>query len=162
MRISLISGCVALILLPVQVLSFERPLFEEYSRPGERFAFQDAKAVQQGAENYICTFKQGRYPSWISDKIAFSLNGTGSATVTNGVLAKFDRAPKSASASRGAGKNLSVRWTVRNARDKDNRHAAILSYELKLNRQTGVARVYMRPGGNYRNAFNGKGQCDLR
>ncbi len=146
--------------------SSSRQGFSEFEAPGERFAFVDLAPSQRGAVNFICSFPWNPANGWVAEKIALALDTRGRGVVSDGIVARYHGAPRRVTVRQRSGNVLSVRWSVRNVNDRFSQRALYMDYEMQLNQNTGIARVFAHAdtfgSSIFESSFRNTGKCERR
>ncbi len=109
---------------------------------------------------YDCDLDVKRAQGWVSNKMAFVFEDTGSVKVADGVLLHYVGNPVAARL-RKKGEVARLNWNLAGAVDVAQQVIPTISYSAKLNLKTLSLSVSARPVG-FPQKFSGKGTCVKR
>lgn len=137
-----------------------REYFQDFFQPGQRFGFVDLPRHLQTSQNYVCNFPWRADQGWVPERVAVSFGGS-QGNVSDGIIATYHPSPRPVTYRQSSDSQVVARWSIRNAVDERNKLSYFLRYELRLNKATGVAKLFVRPD-SFSSKFRGTGKCRLR
>ena len=138
-----------------------REYFQNFFQPGQRFAFVDLPKQQQTGQSYVCNFPWRADQGWVPERVAVSFGGGQGNVVSDGIIATYHQSPRPVTSQQRSSNQVTARWSIRNAVDERNKLSYLLRYELRLNKTTGAAKLFVRPD-SFSSKFRGTGKCSLR